>query len=94
MFYSDEYRQWMITGITSYGDGCGQNNHAGIYTRISMYIDWIKSITGTDGIVIVGENSTIIPETTTVAMGGSSTTNDNVSKLLFSIISLVLSKLY
>ncbi len=56
MYYSYEYRQWMIAGITSYGRECGLSEYAGVYTRVSMYIDWIKSIVGKDGVVIAGEN--------------------------------------
>jgi secreted trypsin-like serine protease len=32
---------WEIVGITSYGKGCGRLNELGIYTRVSMYINWI-----------------------------------------------------
>jgi secreted trypsin-like serine protease len=57
MYYSKQYRQWIVAGITSDGYGCGESNHAGVYTRISMYIDWIKSIAGIDSVFIAGENS-------------------------------------
>ena len=33
------------------------DDYAGVYTRVSIYIDWIKSIIGKDGVVIAGENS-------------------------------------
>ncbi len=32
---------WEIVGITSYGKGCGRINELGVYTRVSMYINWI-----------------------------------------------------
>lgn len=56
MYYSYEFKQWMVAGITSYGRGCGLRDYAGVYTRASMYISWIKSIVGKDGVVIAGEN--------------------------------------
>ncbi len=34
--------RWEIVGITSYGKGCGRLNELGIYTRVSMYINWIE----------------------------------------------------
>ncbi|CAF3345935.1 unnamed protein product [Rotaria socialis] len=57
MYYSYLYRQWVIAGITSYGNGCGLANYAGVYARASMYVDWIKSIVGKDGVVIMGQNA-------------------------------------
>ena len=57
MYYSEQREQWMIAGITSYGVGCGLPNYAGVYTRAAMYVDWIKSVVGNDGVVIAGENS-------------------------------------
>jgi len=47
----------MVAGVTSYGNGCGESIHAGVYKRISMYMDWIKSIVGKDCVVTTGENS-------------------------------------
>jgi secreted trypsin-like serine protease len=57
MYYSELYQQWMLAGVTSFGRGCGLPDYAGIYTRATMYIDWIKSTVGKDGVVFAGENS-------------------------------------
>lgn len=32
---------WEIVGMTSYGKGCGRVNELGVYTRVSMYRNWI-----------------------------------------------------
>ena len=33
----------ILTGITSYGVGCGNyKNHPSFYTRVTYYLDWIK----------------------------------------------------
>ena len=34
---------WEIVGITSYGKGCGRLNELGVYTRVSMYKNWIDT---------------------------------------------------
>ena len=83
MYYSNEYNQWMIVGITSYGRGCGESIHAGIYTRVSMYFDWITSITGINDIVIAGKDIT----TTTPQNSGH---NLIMSNLFFIVIFLFL----
>ena len=33
---------WLIAGITSYGQGCALPEHPGVYTRVSMYVNWIN----------------------------------------------------
>lgn len=33
-----------VVGITSFGRSCGVPNSAGIYTRVSEYVDWIESV--------------------------------------------------
>ncbi|XP_066275078.1 uncharacterized protein [Branchiostoma lanceolatum] len=39
-----EDNRWYLTGVTSWGDGCGIPRKPGISTRVTNYIDWIKSI--------------------------------------------------
>lgn len=34
--------KWYLTGIVSWGEGCGQPGEYGVYTRYSKYHDWIK----------------------------------------------------
>jgi hypothetical protein len=34
---------WQIVGITSYGEGCARARKPGVYTRVSVYRDWINN---------------------------------------------------
>ncbi|MFK7893969.1 MAG: trypsin-like serine protease [Granulosicoccus sp.] len=43
-----------ITGITSWGVGCGDASFPGVYTRVGSYIDWIVENTGSDTIATDG----------------------------------------
>ena len=38
--------QWVLIGITSYGNGCARINYPGVYTKVSAYLSWILRIIG------------------------------------------------
>ena len=37
---------WYVDGITSYGLDCGVIGQPSVYTRITAYTNWIRSVTG------------------------------------------------
>ena len=45
MMYTSS-QQWVLVGVTSYGDGCARVNYAGVYTRVAAYQSWIATTTG------------------------------------------------
>ncbi|XP_034886224.1 neurotrypsin [Mirounga leonina] len=36
---------WVVYGITSWGHGCGAKDSPGVYTKVSAFVPWIKSVT-------------------------------------------------
>lgn len=41
MYYSNS--QWYLSGVVSFGNGCGSASYPGVYTRTSAYMSWIRS---------------------------------------------------
>lgn len=41
---ADGQKKWMVYGVTSYGEGCGEKRKFGIYTKVRKYIDWITNV--------------------------------------------------
>nr|XP_048298505.1 vitamin K-dependent protein C isoform X2 [Myodes glareolus] len=37
---------WFLVGLVSWGEGCGQLNNYGVYTKVSSYLEWIHSYIG------------------------------------------------
>ncbi|KAG8581671.1 hypothetical protein GDO81_007749 [Engystomops pustulosus] len=36
-------KQYVIYGITSWGNGCGERGKPGVYTRVTAFIEWIRN---------------------------------------------------
>jgi secreted trypsin-like serine protease len=43
MIYDSNSDTWNIAGITSYGYGCALAESPGVYTRVSMFVNWITA---------------------------------------------------
>ena len=39
-------RRWTLHGIASWGEGCAEPKHPGIYVRVNHFMQWITGVMG------------------------------------------------
>ena len=44
MRFDPKEKRWLLAGVTSFGVGCGDSRFSGVYTRVTVYREWLKSI--------------------------------------------------
>ena len=59
-------QQWTLVGIISYGWNCLNSTYPSVNTRVTYFLDWIRSLNVTDA-VIVGGNNVVITNITSAA---------------------------
>ncbi|CAF4356403.1 unnamed protein product, partial [Adineta steineri] len=50
MRFEPTQKRWVLAGITSFGLGCADPRYSGVYTRVSAYRDWLRSVVS-DGFI-------------------------------------------
>ena len=71
-------QQWTLVGVISYGFGCLNSGYPSVNTRVTYFLDWIRSLNVT-GVVTVGDNNlgmtttTSVPTTTSLFIRTSTT---------------------
>ena len=73
-----ETQRWVIVGVTSTGFGCGRRGFAGVYTRVTHFVNWIKSF-GTAGEILDELESLVTTTTTTTSTTVTTTTSQTSS---------------
>jgi secreted trypsin-like serine protease len=43
--HENEPTRWYVAGIVSHGEGCARPNEPGVYTRVSLFLNWVTEKT-------------------------------------------------
>lgn len=58
---SSDPNESYLAGIVSHGEGCARRNEPGVYTRVSLYVEWIDEMINSDLSVTAISTKTICP---------------------------------
>ncbi|XP_069840780.1 serine protease 33-like isoform X2 [Dendropsophus ebraccatus] len=83
-----EKGQWFLTGLVSWGDGCGKANRPGVYTKLTSYANWVKTIASDveGNILNVTFTSTV---NTNAYLAGSDTSRATSIPCVFIVLSIM-----
>lgn len=42
VMYENTNKRWYLMGVVSFGRRCAAPNTPGVYTRITLFLDWIR----------------------------------------------------
>jgi len=43
--HENEPTRWYVAGIVSHGEGCARPDEPGVYTRVSLFLNWVTEKT-------------------------------------------------
>ncbi|CAF3913298.1 unnamed protein product [Adineta steineri] len=76
MRFEPTQKRWVLAGITSFGLGCADPRYSGVYTRVSAYRDWLRSVVS-DGFIesLINLDSSATENMTAIVENNFSTLN-------------------
>jgi len=88
--------QWLLVGLTSYGEGCAEPAYSGVYTRVAAFESWINSYTNGSISTLTSSASTtlsssILTIVTTTTSAAIYLDANTVRKSIFNVFLFVLS---
>ncbi len=83
-------RQWLLVGLTSYGEGCAEPAYSGVYTRVAAFQSWINLNTnGSVSTLTSSTSTTLSSSANTTASGSISSVSTTLSSSTWSMNSII-----